>query len=666
MWYKFIGGRPGVRLAINAIGSRRGSVALMAAMMFPILIALAGLVIEYGDGFAVKAKLQQVADLAAYGGAIAYTQTSSTTTMNSAATRIATLNGLSSSAASASLVNSPSGDGNQAVYVKVTGSVPSQLSSILSGSNQVSVGASAYAEVKSTSPSCVVALNNNGTGVALSGGTALTASGCSVASNSSVAAPYGTSITTPMVTYNSSVALTSQTLSDIHAPPGKTVTIKKAATTDPLSGNATIAGETAHLGGLALMSAPAVPSPPSGTTVAFGWYPTTMTVSGCPAALSGSTWTVTCSGNGPFNFGTISLGGGLSLLFNTGGPSTATYNFSGDINAGSGSTWSFGPGTYNIKGGIIVGGGVTVSFGAGTFNIGKLITSCGAGAGYSICDTGTSLTITGPSTFSLAGGIYNGGGSVLTLGTSTSGNTSPTTNSFSIGSASDGNSLNMGGGAKTTLADATGTGDVFQMVGSINVASGGGSCLVLSAATNHDINGFVAGAGGMYLGAGMWSVADYVALGASGGGDVTCTVNGVSQALGMIANNVTFGVAAGTTLSSGTCAGTAFCVGAGYGHVAVTAPTSGNDTGLAVIGPTSSTNTAAAMFAEGASGTSVSGAFYLPHGSVTLSGGASVGSGSGQCLELIGSQVTLSGGAVLASSCAGLGGSSGTTVVLVQ
>jgi hypothetical protein len=51
---------------------------------------------------------------------------------------------------------------------------------------------------------------------------------------------------------------------------------------------------------------------------------------------------------------------------------------------------------------------------------------------------------------------------------------------------------------------------------------------------------------------------------------------------------------------------------------------------------------------------------------VTLSGGSSVGNGSGQCLELIGSQVTLSGGAVLTSSCAGLGGTVGTAVVLVQ
>jgi hypothetical protein len=52
-----------------------------------------------------------------------------------------------------------------------------------------------------------------------------------------------------------------------------------------------------------------------------------------------------------------------------------------------------------------------------------------------------------------------------------------------------------------------------------------------------------------------------------------------------------------------------------------------------------------------------------------LSGGASVGNGTGQCLEVIASQVTLSGGTALATTCTGLGGgssSSSAAVVLVQ
>ena len=50
-----------------------------------------------------------------------------------------------------------------------------------------------------------------------------------------------------------------------------------------------------------------------------------------------------------------------------------------------------------------------------------------------------------------------------------------------------------------------------------------------------------------------------------------------------------------------------------------------------------------------------------------LSGAGSVGNGTGQCLELIGTTITLSGGSTLASTCSALSGSaSGGTVVLVQ
>lgn len=131
----------------------------------------------------------------------------------------------------------------------------------------------------------------------------------------------------------------------------------------------------------------------------------------------------------------------------------------------------------------------------------------------------------------MSGGIYDGGSSVLNLGTSTAGNTSPTTNSFAIGVAGDGNSLLVDGGGITTFADATGTGDLFQMTA--NLTSAGGSCLVLSAAANHDIHGSINTSGGIYLGAGIYSVTGHVALGANSGGDVTCTVNAVSQTLGV-------------------------------------------------------------------------------------------------------------------------------------
>ena len=113
----------------------------------------------------------------------------------------------------------------------------------------------------------------------------------------------------------------------------------------------------------------------------------------------------------------------------------------------------------------------------------------------------------------------------------------------------------------------------------------------------------------------------------------------------------------------------AFCLGAGYSHVTLTAPTSGGAANLAVIGPQSSTNTAAAALTTGATNTRISGAFYFPNGPVTMSGAASLHDtvDTGACLELIGTQVTLSNGSAAGTTCTGLSGSSlGTTVTVVQ
>ena len=50
------------------------------------------------------------------------------------------------------------------------------------------------------------------------------------------------------------------------------------------------------------------------------------------------------------------------------------------------------------------------------------------------------------------------------------------------------------------------------------------SCLTLPAAGAADINGSFATAGGTTLGAGIYTINGYVALGSGGGGDVTCNL----------------------------------------------------------------------------------------------------------------------------------------------
>lgn len=637
--------------------AKRGSVSTITALSLPLLIGVAGLVAEYGHGLLIKVENQRVADLAAYAGALAYNTSASTTTMTSAADAVGALNGFSASALTVSLVTSPSGDGNQAVQVKVASNVPLLLSHILESSSTLPVSSTAYAELKAGAPGCIIALSSSGTGVTLTGGTAITANACAVASDNTVSVPCGDTVTTTTVDYDSSAA-PSEPCTGIVPPSGTAaVTLAHIPTPDPLAGDTEVTGATSRLSSVSGMTAPSAPSVTGGTAVNFA-YSTSSTQSqlsadGCSGTFSGSTWTVTCTGASSYTFGAITTGGGITVNFNVSGSASTTYNFNGSID-NTGTAMTFGPGTYNISQGLITGGGTTTTFGAGTYNIGEATSACSGSGDYSICNTGTTLTFGGPSTFVLRGGIYNSGGSTLTLG-------SGSTNSYQIGASSTGNAVYVGGGSTTTFANATGSGDVFQLDGNFNVASGGGSCMTLPAASEHDINGYFSTAGGTILGSGIYTVTGYVALGANGGGNVTCS----GSSVGMSGAGVTFVIGGASTPSSGTCSGQSFCVASGYSTVTLTAPTTGSVANLLVIGPTSTTNTTGATFAEGATSTSLSGAFYFPNGALQLSGGANVGNGAGQCLEFIGSQVTLSGGTTLASTCIS-GSSSGASVRLVQ
>ena len=635
-------------------GDRKAAVSIIAALSLPALIAFSSLVAEYGHGLLVKTENQRVSDLASYAGALAYNSTASTDSMTAAVNQVAALNGISSSSVAATLVSSPSGDGNQAVRVNVSTTVPIYLASVVGGATSLSVKASSYAELNVQTTGCIIALSAGGAGVTLSGGTAVTATGCSVASNNSETVPCGTSIVSKWVTYNG--AAPTQGCSGITGPNGASVSISRKATADPLAGASAVTTATGRVTTVTGYSGPAAPTVTAGTDITFGYSQSTTVAqlpSGCAGAFASNTWTVTCTGHTSYNFGALSLAGGITLNFNTGGSASTIYNFSGLVND-NGSAITFGPGVYNMAKGLMSGGGSTTILGAGTFNIGKSTTACGDGVFYSICNSGTLMKFKGPSSFALQGGVYNNGGSDLIMGDTGTGN------SFVIGPASSGNAMWLGGGAYTKLGDATDAGSVFQVVGNFWVPSGGGSCTWLPAAAQHDIKGNFLTAGGTNLGSGVYTITGYMDIGGGAGGDVSC--DGAS--VGLSGSAVTIVLGGASLPASGTCSGQVFCVAAGYGHVSLTAPSGAATTaGLVVVGPASATG--GATFAEGASNTSLSGAFYFPQGAISLSGGASVGGGTGQCLELIGTQVTLSGGTAAASNCVSASASS-VRIALVQ
>jgi len=619
------------RLGPGVARQRRASIALVGGAVIAVLASFTAVAVDLGTAYLGKVSDQRVADSAAFSGALAYNASSSTATMKAAVGNLAALNGLAAGAATASLVASPSGDGNNTVQVTVTTASPLYLAEIFQSSKTLSVTATSYAEVKPNAAACIIALKSGATGVTLSGGTSVTGAACTVASNATVTVPCGTTLTTKTLDYNSA-AVPSQPCGGIKPPSGTaSVNIVKVATADPLASNTAVAAAFTHLASVASLTGPSGPTVAAGTSLVFGYgtpTPAQFTATGCTGSFAGSTWTVKCSPGGTYHFGTISLSGGITLSFAVGanGSSTNTYDFSGAINV-SGTAASFGPGTYNVAGGIITGGGTTTTFNTGTYDIGAGTVSC-SGSFYSICNTGTSLTF-GAGSYTIVGGIYNGGGATLSIGAGSS------ANSFSIGAGSAGYAINTSGGTTATLGNMTS--GTFQAVGKIS--TGGGSTFTLSAAPAHDLNGAFSLAGSATLGAGTYTVAGNFALGAGGGGG---TVGGTGV----------------TVITSGT-----FSVAAGYSNVTLTAPTSGTLQGLVVA----SNGVGGASFSEGASGNSLSGAFYFPSAPITLSGAGSVGSSPKQCLELIGSTITLSGGSTLASTCAGLAGStSGGSVVLVQ
>jgi Flp pilus assembly protein TadG len=667
----------------------RGNIAVIFALTLPILLGVAGLVTEYGYSLSVQANNQRTADLAAYAGALAYTSGNSTTVMTSAAKRVGELNGVTPANVAVDLVTSPRDSANKAVRAVVTVDNPLFLAPIVGASNTVRIVTVSYAEIGAGVTGCIIALDGSKSGVTLSGGTKITASSCAVSSNSKVDVPCGTTITAKSVTYGSNL---SQPCTGITAN-----TITKATTTDPLAGNAAVATARARFTTLAAQTSPAAPAmtaPSGGYSIDFAYNPSSTqaqaTAAGCTASQSGSTWTLTCpqGTSKVYNFANLTFGGGINFSFNPSGTAGTTYNFSGPLsvssttifgpgiynfggavsatsygsttfgdgtynfaqtfNTGGSGTVTFGAGTFNFAKGIITAGSVVTTFGAGTFNMGRSATTCNSST-FSLCNNSSgATTFAGPSTFKFEGGFANGGGSTLTMG-------SGTTNIFQLGPSGAGDAINLGGGSKTYLADAT----TFELGGNLWGPNGGGSCLVISAAAQHDIRGSVNLAGAVIMGAGVYTIDGYFALGASGGGGTPC--NGYT--ISVKATGVNIVLSGKTTPASGSCSGMAFCVAAGYSNIEITAPSTGTLANLAVIGPAAIT--AGATFAEGGSGGKISGAFYFPVGAISMSGGAGVAGGS-TCLQLIGSLISLSGGTTAASECIAASSGGGSRPRLVQ
>jgi hypothetical protein len=259
------------------LDDKRGGISILSALIIVGVIGFSALALEYGNGLLQQVEDQRIADLAAYGGALVYNSTSSTTSTSSAVSNLASLNGLSCTSCS-SVGGSPTGDGNQAVKVTVSSSVPLLLARVLTTKTSIPVSAVASAEINANAPGCIIALGSSTSstnGILLSGTGSITADNCQVESNSTICADSGANssdvITTKYLSYDSGANPTTSSCT-ISPPTGTAaVHVSKASASDPLAGNSEVSGATSRISTVAAITSPSAPTvSPPGTNYTFG------------------------------------------------------------------------------------------------------------------------------------------------------------------------------------------------------------------------------------------------------------------------------------------------------------------------------------------------------------------------------------------------------------
>lgn len=629
-----------------------GGVAIISAVAMVGMIGTAGLALEYGNALLSKTTAQRAIDLAVYSAAVEYSESGDSVRMKATAASVLRTNGVDSVTLNLVL------DGDTLLGT-VGLAAPLGLTRVIRDNSSVDINVSATALLGPGEPACLVALDSEGTGINLRGGTTAEARNCATASAASVEATCGTKIVTTSLTYGSSSPPDiCEWTTNVVKSDGEPAPIERKPATNPMADDPAIAKRAFLLaeasdpfpGGLASLpnsSGPDIDFSSTGNAKKIqDIRDEVASVPGCEAERSGSTWTVKCSGTSTHAFGEVEISGGASLNFvNESNSPDSQFLFQRIIH--NGSQAEFGPGSYRITDGLTVNSlasfvsGMSFEIGAQSQNANAI--SVGGGATLNI----GSDSVTSPS-FKIDGNISVGGNGTLTMGPG-----SGLGSNFEI----DGN-IDIGGSGTLIMGSRTDAGSTFRIDG--NIDTNGNSCFVLGAANEHFINGAIEAKGAGIFGEGIYAITGYVNFGT--GGSSPC--NGQQASLN--AENVTFLIGGNNVPSNGnTCNRSSFCIGAGARNAVISAPNSGVFSNIAVMGPVNGSS-GDATFAGGARDTSISGVLYFPEGRLTLSGGASVAGGTGGCLQLIAAEIELSGGTSAISDCLSGAGSQITQVRLIQ
>jgi Flp pilus assembly protein TadG len=167
------------------IHNEEGAVAVIAALIFPVLVGAMGLGAETGYWYLKQRKLQHAADVSVHAAAVRHRAGDGQASLEAAALVIASRSGYES-AGGTMAVGAPTASGTGArISVMLTETHPRLFSAIFSSEPMV-LEARAVAEVTGGSQACVLALSTSAAGaVTVSGSTSVSLANCSVASNSS-------------------------------------------------------------------------------------------------------------------------------------------------------------------------------------------------------------------------------------------------------------------------------------------------------------------------------------------------------------------------------------------------------------------------------------------------------------------------------------------------
>ena len=502
------------------VGDRRGTIAVLTAMVATGVIGMAALAVETANWYVQKAELQRIADSAAMAGALEYVKDNGATSSpyTTAAKNYAALNGVPAGNATVSLVLSPSNDGNLAVKVSATKTVPLMLSRLLSSRTSVTVSTNAWSEIKILAPPCVEALDPTGTpNISVSGNVSLI--GCSLWSKSSAG---GTTNRSASVSLSGNSTLTA----NIYTPgsiytggssafTGQRFSITQAAITDFIGADSAVMTALNNIPTVQSLGAPTTPNVASNSQTWTGASENcSKTVTG-PASYKNiaisdggvcSPYVVNLSGNftvGNSSGTAVSVAGNVIVNF---GPGTDTFNGLIDLTGQTGGCFGLGTnssttgctasstaGTYSVAAGTGKNSSTSIATGAGYLTVGRgtfwsaadlVLTGSGnvnwntAGTGNSTTNVAGNVTF-GTASYTFGAGVYqiksnfsfpNSSGSVTVNGSDTA------SSLITIGGTM---SLGHGGASDTYSYSATSTTFILATAPTLH-GSGTGTHLIAS------------------------------------------------------------------------------------------------------------------------------------------------------------------------------------------